>query len=315
MPEPQKLAYDEHDVQHAWDSTSLKNAAKCLRYYQYKMIDGWQPKVKSVHLLFGGWYATALEHYHKYRANGVDYETAVRNIVREALINTWKFETDDEGKRIDDSGKPWESDHSSKTRENLIRTLVWYLEQFKEDSLSTYITTEGAPAVEFSFALAVDNDILLSGHIDRLATDEHGHIYITDQKTTGSTLSPYYYKGFKPDTQMYLYPFAGQMIYEIPIKGVIIDAAQIVIGFSKFGRAPIMHTQEELNEWYDETMDLIQYTQHKTRERHFPRNYSSCGNYGGCEFRDICAKPLTIRKNFLEADFKKEERWNPLKTR
>jgi hypothetical protein len=59
-----------------------KLAETCLRKYYYKMIVGWQPERKSVHLLFGGWYASALESYHKYVADGMSQDEALAEVVQ-----------------------------------------------------------------------------------------------------------------------------------------------------------------------------------------------------------------------------------------
>ena len=156
------------NIQFGWDSTSIKLAEECLRKYQLKMLEGWQPETLSVHLRFGQHYATALEHYYKRRAAGEDYDTAVLGVVEEALVDTWDHELDAEGNRIAGTGTPWHSEHNTKTRENLIRTIVWYLDQFQEDVATTLILSDGTPAVEYSFALPVDNGIIFSGHIDRV---------------------------------------------------------------------------------------------------------------------------------------------------
>ena len=44
-------------------------------------------------------------------------------------------------------------------------------------------------------------------------------------------------------------------------------------------------------------------------------NPSSCGNYGGCEFRHICSKSPQVREMFLKGDFSKGAVWNPLERR
>ena len=84
--------FNENGAQYAWDSSSLKLYEACPRKYQLKIIQRWQPQRKSVHLLFGGWYATALEDFHKAIADGVDREQATLDIVHEALIATWEYE-------------------------------------------------------------------------------------------------------------------------------------------------------------------------------------------------------------------------------
>lgn len=307
-------SFDASGVQFGWDATSISLAETCLRKYKYKMIDGWQPETLSVHLRFGQHYATALEHYHKRRAQGEDYETAVIGVVEEALVDTWDHEIDPEGNRIPGTGKAWVSDHNTKTRENLIRTIVWYLDQFREDVTKTLTLSDGSAAVEYSFALPVDNDLIFSGHIDRFV-EYAGSPYVQDQKTTGTTITPRYFEGYSPNTQMSMYTFAGQIIYKSPIKGVMIDAAQVAVGFTRFERGFAFRTDDQLNEWYDHAMYHIEAARRATVENHFPMNTSACGNYGGCEFRDICARSPSVRDNFLRAQYVKGERWDPLKRR
>lgn len=293
-------------AQYAWDSTSLSWAQACLRKYRLKMIEGWRGRYLNVNLRFGQHYATALEHYHKLRAEGASHEEAELLVVHEALIDTWD-RTEEKPE-----GFPWDSGDNVKTRETLIRTIVWYLEEnaFNE-AISTLILSDGSPAVEYSFKLPVDDGLVFCGHIDRVI-EFSGDKYVQDQKTTKMTLGPYYFDQYKPHTQMSMYTFAGKMIYNIPVKGVMIDAAQIAVGFSRFARGFTYRTEDELSEWYDNTMFWIAQAQTAVREQHFPMNPSSCGDYGGCEFRKICSMSPASRNNFLRADFVQSTPWNPL---
>jgi len=295
----------------AWDSTMLKSAEKCPRYFQYKMIEGWQPHRKSVHLLFGGHYAKALERYHRWRAEGLDLDSALESVVLLALTETWEIVGSKDGVPI---GKPWDSMDNSKTRETLIRSIIWYIDEFAEDSLKTVILPDGKAAAELSFTLAVDDDILFCGHLDRLC--DNGDIYIADNKTTSSVITQRFFDQFSPDTQFSLYTFAGQAIYNIPIAGVVIDAAQILVGGTKFDRGFSFRTKEQLDEWYDGAMDLINIiNKYISADEPLPMNASSCGNYGGCEFRAVCSKSPSQRKPFLKADFTQGVAWNPLERR
>lgn len=306
--------FDASGAQFAWDSTSIKLAETCLLKYKFKMIDGWQPRRKSVHLLFGGWYATALENYHKAVADGVSPEQATFDVVHEALISTWEYELDDEGNAIEGSGAPWQSDHNTKTRENLIRTIVWYLDHYADDNCKTIILSNGQAAVEHSFKLPVDDDIIFTGHLDRLV--EYGNsTYVQDQKTTGSTISPRYFEQYSPDTQMSMYTFAGKALFGIPVKGVMIDGAQIAVGFTRFERGFTFRDDAQLEEWYQTTMHTIKLARAASQEGYFPMNPSSCNNFGGCEFRNICSRSPVVREQFLLGDFTKGSPWNPLESR
>lgn len=304
-------SFNDRGVQFVWDSTSLKLAEECPRKYKYTLIDGWQAPDRSVHLDFGAWYATALEHYHKLRALGLSIDDATIEVVREALTSSWVFDADPEtGALLEGTGSPWESGHNLKTRETLIRTIVWYLDQFQDDSMSTVILADGKPAVELSFLIPISDDLFLSGHMDRLV-EYSGDIFVTDNKTTGSTISARYFDGWNPDIQMSMYTFAGKMIYKMPISGVVIDAAQIAVGFTRFERGFTFRSTEQLDEWYDQVQYLIQETQAYTKEDYFPMRTSACGNYGGCQFRDVCSRSPSVRDNFLRAKFIQGPTWDP----
>lgn len=139
-------------LQYAWDSTSLGWLKECPRKYQYHMVEGWVGRGEAVHLEFGIYYHTALETFDKYLAQGLDRDAALLRVVRETLSATWR------------DGKPWRAarDLSSddktslKCRENLIRTIVWYIDHFKDDPAQTRHQPNGAPMVELHFQFNLD---------------------------------------------------------------------------------------------------------------------------------------------------------------
>lgn len=302
-------------VQFAWDSTSIGWAETCLRKYQYRMIEGWRGNQESEHLRFGKHYADALERYYKLVALGAEWVDALEQVVEQALLDTWDrgtAPTNEEGEAIGEAKPgPWLSTHAAKTRENLIRTIVWYVDEFHAEPVKVRMLEGSIPAVEHSFKLPVDNNIVFTGHIDRVV-DFADDPYVMDQKTTGQTITPHWFDQFKPHTQFSMYTFAGKAIFGLPVKGVIIDGAQIAVGFTRFARATSLRTDSELNEWYDDSMWWIAVAQRATMDMHFPMNPASCGNYGGCEFRSVCSRPPGLRENFLKASFNKSEPWDPI---
>lgn len=296
----------ENGQQWAWDSTSIGLIQTCPRKYYYKIVCGWEPNVRSIHLEFGGLYATALEHYYLHTFNGVDPDEALIKVVREVLENTWDNETDEP--------VVWPARNeqtNTKSRETLVRTIVWYLTEFADDPTTPVCLTDGKPAVEHSFKINVGNDIFYCGHLDR-AVEYSGDVYVMDQKTTGSTITPYYFKQFDTSFQMSGYSFAGKMILGTPVKGVIIDAAQIAKGFSRFSRSITLRNEAQLDEWLNDLHYWVEYANKCNSENNYPMNHSSCGNYGGCEFANVCSKPAKLRDNFLRGDFKQKTPWNPL---
>lgn len=296
--------FNDAGHQWAWDSTSVGYIQACPRKYYYKIICGWQPAQKSVHLLFGGLYATALEHYFLFRAEGDDEETALIRTVHEALINSWDSE----------KGKPKEFIHAQKTRESLIRSIVWYFAEYANDTTTPIILASGKPAVEHSFKIDIGDNMFYCGHLDR-GVMYQDHPYVMDQKTTGFQLTPYYYDQFETSFQMSGYSFAGKLILDMPVRGVIIDAAKISTGATEFGRSTTLRTESQLNEWLDDAHYWMNFANRCNEEERYPMNTASCGNYGGCEFKGVCGRAPAVRENFLRADFNKEKPWNPLESR
>lgn len=314
MPQPNP-SFD-NGVQVYWDSTSIKLMEECPRKYFYSMILQKTALNKSGHLLFGGFYASALESFFKYRAAGFDFETALFLVVRNTMQETWDYET----------GQPMEFPVASgyKSRSTLVRSIVWYLDQFGKDESGfvTYHLASGEPAVELTFKLPIETSVTLCGHLDRVVSFADD-LYVTDQKTTGTTIGAYFFKQFKPDTQMSLYSYAGRAILKSPIRGVMIDGAQIAAGFTRFERGFTYRTPAELEEWLASALYQIHTAQHfaerasgkdsTTAASFFPMNSQSCGNYGGCAFREVCSAAPHVRDKLLI--HYPERVWNPSEAR
>lgn len=338
-------------IQFAWDSTSLGWLKTCPRLYFYSMIEGWRSRGQSVHLDFGSFYHSALELYDRKRAEGVDHAEALYEAVKYCLEVTWVRTKCDacDGDGVSNSDRlmgctdclgtgeksnsgPMDWGHNLKTRETLVRSVIWYLEEFGDnDAAKTVILANGKPAVELSFRLEMDwgptsadnggydwlghtikdpQPYILSGHLDRLVEFSDG-IYVMDRKTSSTTIGSYYFDGFNPSNQMTLYTFASKVIYQTPVRGVIIDAAQIAVGFTRFSRGFTFRTDSQIEEWLEDTKRWLELAEQYAVAGHWPMNDKSCNDYGGCTFRKICSKSPEVRQKFLESDFKKQV-WNPL---
>lgn len=345
------------NLQWVWDSVSLNDAKTCLRKYFYTMIEGWQPRAVSFHLDFGIWYHSALEQYDKMRAKDTPPEEAILEVVRDLLIKTWIEEscTECAGKGYTSAYSPdneqdtcpvckgdgyigghpaltfqnesgeWLPIDPNKNRETLVRSVVWYLDQFGEaDPAKTLTLPNGAPAVELTFKMETEIALplsrvttqgryILSGHLDRVVIFD-GDPYVMDRKTTKSTISPYYFKRYNPDNQMSLYSLAASLVFHAPVKGVIIDAAQIAVGFTSFSRGVVTRTSAQLDEWLRDLEPILRGVEKAAETGHWPMNDTACDKYGGCAFRDICSKDPGVRDQFLKSNYV-ERRWNPLQVR
>jgi len=341
-------------IQFAFDSTCLGAFKKCPRFYQLSIIEGWKPKADRVHLSFGIHYTNALEFYDKLKAGymvcdeertipPMDHEEALLEVVNKMMLDTWVDEQVDGQTDQVNPGYRWEhgahdSGIGNKNFSNLLRSVIWYLDEFRNDPAETVIAEDGTPLIERSFRLQLDygptaaqgethqmamgdlimtdpRNYILCGHLDRVVTFTGG-TYVMDHKTTKTTISDYYFDQYEPNNQMSLYTLAGQVIFGSPVRGVMIDACQVAVGFSRFARGLTYRTPAQLEEWLFDLKHWLAQAEAYATAGYWPMNDVACYS---CDFNrhdgKICAKDPRVRKDFLKASFTKEDPWNPLKTR
>lgn len=335
-------------IQFALDSTSLGYMKTCPRLYQYIMLDGWSPKDESVHLRFGSEYHQAIQEYDIARAEGENHEASIREAIRNLLERTRDWNVDETTKA-----------GNYKNRGTLLQLVVDYFDHFKDDPAQTFILENGRPAVELSFKFELDwgpkavqpslmqavekgrkdketelerslnvgegfsvnllpQPYLLCGHLDRVVTF-NDHLFVLDHKTTTTSPGPYFFNQFEPNNQMTLYTLASQIIIDSPVKGVIVEAAQILLDKpNRFVRGFTYRTQDQLDEWVSDLAYTLQMAENYAEIGHWPQNDTACDKFGGCRFREVCSKSPHVRETYLRADFVKLEpelRWNPLRAR
>jgi hypothetical protein len=103
-------------------------------------------------------------------------------------------------------------------------------------------------------------------------------------------------------------------VWKAPVKGVMIDAAQIAVGFTKFERGFTFRTPEQSTEWLHDAEYHIKRTW-EAAEQGWPMNDASCGLYGGCPYIDVCSKSPQVRPDFLEGGGFEKRDYNPLAVR
>src|SRR6266576_3458582 len=303
-------------IQYAWDSTSLGYLKTCPRLYYYTIICGYISKDESIHLRFGGEYHSAIQDFENHRANGLQYEDALRETIRQLLG------------RI----KDWDPDTSTKagTYKNpgtLVQLVVDYFDNYRTDAAETVILENGKPAVELSFRFALDfgptahpeTQYLLCGHLDRVVTINE-NVFVIDHKTSQSTLGDYWFNHLAPNNQMTLYTFAGKVVMDMEVKGVVIEGAQIGLEkfTTKFSRGFTYRSDDLIDEWLNDLEYHLNAAEAFAEAKHWPMNDTACDKFGGCRFRDVCSKNPSVREHYLKTDFIQQEekdRWNPLRSR
>lgn len=293
-------------VQFFWDSTSISLFKTCSRKYQYTIINQYVPRTTPPALAFGIHLHTLLQTWHQLIESDINKHTAFIRVVRLAGL----------------LGETLPAGDTARTKETLVRTITWYLDQFWEDTTTTVIHPNGKPAVEYHFQIPFihynSQQVFICGHIDRLVQWQ-GQTYVMDYKTTKYPLDHRFFNQFKPSIQMGLYVTACHLIAgqtsDLPsAHGVIIDGIQLGVNFSRFARQVVSYSLEEINEYVLNLQQFIKQAMDLSAEGIFTPNETACNNYSGCHFRDICSKPPARRELFLNGNFAKRT-WNPLNKR
>lgn len=302
-------------IQFAWDSTSLGYLKQCPKLYEYIILQGWQPKDESIHLRFGQEYHQAIYDFEMAKANGADFDDALRETMRALLSRIRDWEPD-----------PTVKAYQHKNKNALVHLVVCYCDEYRNDPFKTLILENGRPAVELSFKFELDFGpyaapqvpYVLCGHLDRVGTFLNEN-FVLDHKTTTTAPTDYYFNQYSPNNQMTLYTFGGKVILETHIAGVIIEAAQVMADKPmKFTRRPTYRSDEVIDEWLDDLEYHLVNAESFAKAERWPMNDTACDKFGGCRFREVCSKPPSVREKFLKADFIQlppERRWNPLSPR
>lgn len=307
-----------------WDSTSLGALKVCPQYYKYVIIDGYSPRGESDHLIFGIEFHAALEYYDRLRAEEVGHRDAILDTIKRTLIRTWN-------PRLN---RPWHSDEPNKNRETLVRSILWYLDQFENDPMETIILHNGKPAVELSFrfeagfsSLETEEEFWFCGHLDKLAKYDGEFTWIVDRKTTKTSLSTEYFARYTPDNQMSIYDLAGDCIRNEKerVYGLIIDACQVLVTGSRFQRGFVTRTPTQRKEWLDQSQVWLRQAEAYAKFGVWPQNDKACNMYssynaelntwkGGCPFKPVCGASPEIRPKLLAGLYNRRT-WDPRQTR
>lgn len=277
----------------AWSSSSLSTLMTCPQKWYYRYIEGWSDD-DAPHFIFGRIYHQALERYDRAIAQGAPWKEAVREAVRFAMKRSWLW-------------SPVGKHANKRNRFTLIRSVVWYCCHFRRDVVETIMSREDKPAVEIAFRILLPltnpdgEPYILHGYQDGLILyGDEKRPFVRERKHTAWSVSESYFEKFKLDNQMFAYTLAAKLRADLDFKGVLVDACEVGVNFSDYRRGFIEITDTRMDEWLRDVLFYIKQAELFDSVGHYPRNYSSCDKYGGCEFADVCSKDPSTRRGFLE---------------
>lgn len=285
-------------TQFVWDSTSLGALKTCPRYYYYTIVKGYRKEKTPPPLAFGILFHIGQEQFQKNLAAGFPHDESIRNVIKFLAPRLEELE--------------YPVPDTSRTPLTLIRALVWHFDKFKDSELKT-VFIGGAPAVELSFKLPflTINGVqtYLSGHLDWLVSFQDD-LWFVDFKTTKYELDNNFFNQFSPSNQIDIYTLATKVVLAQEAKGGIIDGIQLSPNFNRFRRHMEIRSPEQVDEFVEDTLFWINQAFTFSENKTWPKNETSCSNYGGCVFRGICSKTPGIRDHFLKTEFI-QKIWDP----
>ena len=331
-------------LQWCWDATSLGALCTCPQFYNYTIRQGFRPHEPSFHLTFGKLLHTGWEEIKRSLHRGKSREEALLDGLQAVLRAAWSeehfwtcpsceeavSESDTSCFRCgaDFAQTPklgqaragyWESDDPErrKTFPNLLRTIIWGFEDLTQ-VLVTAQAPSGAPMIEWGLEVDLERTVpgtnqpyRMRARLDEVVTD--GAVcWILEKKSTSKTLGLGYFSTFSPNTQVSLQDWLGSQRPEdfpAPLMGVMVEAHQVGVHFSRFRQEPARRSPERRDEftrslhfWLDVAEKCAQ-----DGTQDWPMNEKACYN---CEFKSACNTPPSLRKGFLAANFERRF-WDP----
>lgn len=289
----------EGDRQLIWDASSLDAFCRCPRYYKYNVLDGWRGGGNTA-TDFGSALHSCVEDYDKALVGGAEWKDALRAAVRTAVKLGASLPS-----YVPRGAEKVKGDDNARTGEALLRAIVWYADQYRFDTMSTAVLPDGSAAIEVRFEVPIEGTpFRLSGRIDKLAWMDDG-LYIVDRKTTATTLGPWYFGYYSPNTQVDTYIWAVSKFLGLPVQGFIVEAFQTAATFTRISRGIMQRTPEQLAEFEQDMKAAIGQADLNAAANYWPMNRTSCGSFGGCKFREVCARPPRQREEWLSSDYVK----------
>lgn len=308
------------DLRRVWDATTLADFLKDPASYYLSRVKGWRSRYPAPPLVYGVMVQSALERYDRIRGAGGStregLDAALDYAIEEAKNPLGYGYTLDEISA--EFGNPRQKNH--RTLKTLLRTIVWYEAEYGDDDPAQIITMNGTPAVEVPFRIPLPiktpygENYILAGHMDA-AVDMLGNKFVMERKHTVTTIGKSYLDGWKANTQFSTYALVGSSVLGEPVDGILLDAIQVGVNFSRFFRKEILRTKGQQDEFLNSVMLWIKQAEYMAENKHWPINEGGLSMYGGSSFRNILTMDPAHRERYLEEHFYQEEPWTPLTER
>jgi hypothetical protein len=288
---------------HTIDSTLLAAFRACPQKFFLSYVEHWKGVQKSVHLVAGGAFASAIEAAREaYYVEGKS-DSDAEAIGMSALIKSYgDFECPPD---------------SAKSLERMLGAFEFYLFNYPlgGDGAEPITLPSGRKGIEFSFAEPLSiahpvtgNPILYTGRSDMVANRHGTGIWNYDEKTT-SALGATWSRQWEMRSQFTGYNWA-LLQQGIKPQGTIVRGVSILKTKYDTLEVPTYRSQHEIDLWEKQTLRDIRRMIQCWEEGYWDYDLDgACTEYGGCQFQRICKS--STPDEWLPAHFMQRV-WDPL---
>ena len=241
---------------------------------------GLTPKEDSVHQVAGSAVHLGVGTFYSERSNRSHEKSASLGI--DAMLDFWE-----------ENSKHLKVRDDKKNIENLCRILTLYFETYKHDTASF-----PKEYIELPVEIPMPNGTSLVMVIDRVRV-EGSHACVVDTKTSGWSLTQYFFRKFENDfqTTAYYYAIVQHLGHceSIQIDGIHIPKETHTLKEETVRREQFLRSPLQLEDWLNtyiiltnRIMEGFQIEDETERTKFFYCDQSRCGDYGGCSYLPVC---------------------------
>jgi hypothetical protein len=293
-----------------WDMSRLSAYARDPLAFYWKCILGMRSVGFSSALTWGTLYHEATGYFEKQVFYGVDRETALRDAIRKLIPAALKERMPVQGAK---------GDAAKRNVRTLVRALVWFEAEYRDNPMPPIALADGTPAIEFNAVVPLDmkaptgEDYLIVVNIDKIASDDTGAQFAIERKTTTQTLGKYFFQKYDPCFQTYTYDLVCDAMFpSTRLRGVTVEACQTAVEFARFERHPIVRTPGAREHW----LKVIKYWIRRAERDALDNSWFCAMNTESSSYesvyREIQRRDPKIWNSLLAVDLSREPVWNPL---
>lgn len=174
-----------------------------------------------------------------------------------------------------------------------------YIATYKNDPWVVVVDSHG-PVVERSFELESSvPGVTIHGQIDCLLQNvETKEIVVCDHKTS-SSLGADFLNRVKPNIQFSIYTWAANQL-GFKVDQVMVNGIQVAKTKADLLRVFTKRDQNDFDEMFETINDSVVLWKQAKASKIWPMNSSSCGQWGGCQYKEICSFSRDTRESAIQ---------------